>query len=309
MILLTMNDEELKKNAFRDFLEMRTKIEVLFDHFRKDLKLFECQKRMVHSLVRNHTIRTRALNVWHVHFSCGGCDSKGRALLSQVIYMPLQREDRVDYLFINNMDYFILERVTAHFLQRYKERYIDYNNINLQGVHPALYFFFNNSNRQMINYQPDSWTDEDLKEKRIYISNQGLLVTKAINDIVVYITFLDHDNLSRYKAEIFEEEQAFLTFNSLCDIKECRKRRSLLHKLLSDPAYVNLLKRRYYRKELSPEADTLKKDFDEMLRQFKEFIDRDQELSKPFQDDFVKWRSTTDSINSKSGFDFSNLIY
>lgn len=78
---------------------------------------------------------------------------------------------------------------------------------------------------------------------------------------------------------------------------------------MSDSAYINLLKRRYYRKELSPEADTLKKDFDEMLRQFKEFIDRDQELSKPFQDDFVKWRSTTDSINSKSGFDFSNLIY
>ena len=149
---------------------------------------------MAHPKRRQGKTRT-AKRRTHVHFSCGGCDSKGRALLSQVIYMPLQREDRVDYLFINNMDYFILERVTAHFLQRYKERYIDYNNINLQGVHPALYFFFNNSNRQMINYQPDSWTDEDLKEKRIYISNQGLLVTKAINDIVVYITFLDHDSV------------------------------------------------------------------------------------------------------------------
>lgn len=57
-----------------------------------------------------------------------------------MIYTSLPGDEGTDYLFMNNLDRFRLERVSSHFSQQYEERYIDPNQIQLNGLLPAIYF-------------------------------------------------------------------------------------------------------------------------------------------------------------------------
>ena len=113
----------------------------------------------------------------------------------------------MDYLFWSSMSSFHLERFSTHFIQRYKERYLEPKGIDLKGINPAFYFLLHNGSRRRTNYLPKDWTEEDLAEKSFYISSQGLSLVKDKGKITTYITFLDQENLSRYKAQIYEEEQ------------------------------------------------------------------------------------------------------
>ena len=80
-----------------------------------------------------------------------------------MIYTSLPGDEGTDYLFMNNLDRFRLERVSSRFSRQYEERYIDPNQIQLNGLLPAIYFMRTAGDRKIAPYTPDTWTEEEKK--------------------------------------------------------------------------------------------------------------------------------------------------
>lgn len=217
MFTSSMTDEELLAIAYQDYLEIHMKIKIALETFVRNLRLNTGQRRSIHSVMETKTIRTKSRNTWNICFMNDSYVVKtdGRFFVGQFIYLPFHRGDSVDFLFMCVTPDFKLEKLTAHFLQRYKERYLDCNQINLRGMHPALYYMFKNEDRTQAYYTPYNWTEEDLREKCFLISSQGLAVVKVTGKLVTSITFLDQENLSRYKAQVYEEESLWKDFQNM----------------------------------------------------------------------------------------------
>lgn len=252
-----MNNEELQAEAYRDYLEMRTKIQVAFGYFLSRLRLLSRQKtRFLHSLVEEKKITTKAKNTWHILFVNPDYSPNNQFTAGCIIYIPLYRGDEVDYLFINNVDNFVLEKLSAHFIARYKERYIDYNGINLRGRSPAVYFLTHNQGRSLTYYMPEKWTKEDLKHKSFMISQQGLLLTSTHKELITYITFLDQENLSRYKAQVYEEEAMWKDMERLsAQNSTFENRQALYMKYCSDLDKTKRILERHIRRICKKEED------------------------------------------------------
>lgn len=207
-----MTDEELQAAAYRDFLEIRMKVKIAFDDFIHRLKFIGRERRTLHSLIEEKKVSTKSKNTWNVIFFNSDNTPTGVFMARYFIYIPLYRGKEVDYLFINNTKYFVLQKLSAHFLKRYKERYIEYKGINLRGMHPALYYMIHNRDNTLTDYLPENWTEEEMKHKSFMISTQGLSLTSSHGHMVTYITFLDQENLSRYKAMVYEEEAFWIDY-------------------------------------------------------------------------------------------------
>lgn len=207
MFTPSMTEEEIQQAAYKDYLEIRTRVQIAFERFGQSMRISGKHKRAIHSLSESHTLCTRAKNTWNVNFRYTGYTPDGQINIVCYLYIPLRRENGVDYLFMNDPKCFKVERVSSHFLQRYKERYLDPAGIDLKGVHPAIYFMQNNEDRRQAYYLPKNWTDEELAEKCFLVSRQGLSLIKLRGKTLTYITFLDQENLSRYKAQVCEEEE------------------------------------------------------------------------------------------------------
>ncbi|MFS2514288.1 hypothetical protein AAH105_05515 [Parabacteroides distasonis] len=207
MFTPSMTEEEIEQAAYKDYLEIRTRVQIAFERFAQSMRISGKHKRAIHSLSESHTLCTQARNTWNVNFRYTGYTPDGKINIVCYLYIPLRRENGVDYLFMNDPKCFKVERVSSHFLQRYKERYLDPAGIDLKGVHPAIYFMQNNEDRRQAYYLPKNWTDEELAEKCFLVSGQGLSLIKLCGKTLTYITFLDQENLSRYKAQVCEEEE------------------------------------------------------------------------------------------------------
>lgn len=252
MFTSSMSDEELLAAAYQDYLEIYMKIKIAFEAFGHNLKLKAGQRRSIHSIIETKTVRTKARNTWNVCFINDKyiMEKDGRYYVEYYIYLPLHRGDKVDFLFMFILPDFKLERLSAHFLQRYKERYLDCNQVNLRGMHPALYYMHKNQDRTQAIYTPYDWTEEDLKEKCFVISSQGLSVVKVAGKMAVSITFLDQENLSRYKAQVYEEESLWIDFKRMQEPHlETEIWQALYKKVFADPnkakkLIFNLLQRK-----------------------------------------------------------------
>lgn len=126
------------------------RVKIAFELFAHNLKLRSGQHRAIHSLMETKTIRTKARNTWSVCFINGGYCPKtdGNLFVNYFVYLPLHRGENVDFLFMTILSDFYIQRISSHFLQRYKERYLDCNQVNLLGMHPALYYMYKNEDRQ-----------------------------------------------------------------------------------------------------------------------------------------------------------------
>lgn len=114
----------------------------------------------------------------------------GRAVkVSSMIYTSLPGDEGTDYLFMNNLDRFRLERVSSHFSQQYEERYIDPNQIQLNGLLPAIYFMRTAGDRKIAPYTLDTWTEEEKKDKYLFVSEQGTMEAKLEGRVETYLTF------------------------------------------------------------------------------------------------------------------------
>lgn len=272
-----MTDEELQAAAYQDFLEIQMKVKLALEKFTHNLKLRSGQRRMIHSVMETHTIRTKARNTWNICFINDTYNPQidGMFFANYFVYYPLHRGENVDFLFMYIIPDFKLERLSAHFLQRYKERYLDYNQVNLRGMHPALYYMFKNQDRTQATYLPANWTEEDLKEKCFVISSQGLSLIKINGKVVTYITFLDQENLSRYKAQVYEEETFWKDFQKFDFQKmEASEWHALYKKLYSDPEKAKDIFFRFFRRKGSRNKEKLQeymKIFEENWDKFIEF--------------------------------------
>lgn len=113
----------------------------------------------------------------------------GAVKVSSMIYTSLPGDEGTDYLFMNNLDRFRLERVSLRFSRQYEERYIDPNQIQLNGLLPAVYFMRTAGDRMIAPYTPDTWTEEEKKDKYLFVSEQGIMEAKLEGRVETYLTF------------------------------------------------------------------------------------------------------------------------
>ncbi|MEY8610786.1 hypothetical protein AALM74_16655 [Parabacteroides segnis] len=212
-----MTDEELEAAAYRDFLEIRMKVNIAYERFCSQQNSLGGKQRVIHSLMQEKKVTTKSKNTWYVLFISNGYTHENGVLTDCYIYIPLYRGEEVDYLFMSNTETFVVERLSNHFLMRYKQRYIEYKGIKLRGIHPAVYYMIHNKDKSITYYMPENWTEKEITEKVFMISKQGLSLVKFNWPFMTYITFLDQENLSRYKAMIFEEETLWKDIGSIKD--------------------------------------------------------------------------------------------
>lgn len=214
-----MTNEEIQHEAYKDFLELKMKIRIAFEEFCRQQQVTKgCN--ILHNIVSTRNYRTKRGNTWQTLFILHGRTLDNQLIVSFTIYIPIHRNEQTEYLFLRNLDEFSPERITAHFMQRYKERYLLPNNINVKGMPSAVYFQHSTHDMQPTDFFPDNWTEEDMINKTIWISDQGLFVTYMEDKMRVFITFLDQANLSRYKTMIYEEEQLNQIYKKATEMKD-----------------------------------------------------------------------------------------
>lgn len=88
---------------------------------------------------------------------------------------------------------------TAHFMQRYKERYIDHYQIDLKGESLFNYFVYNNTDVLYTRKNNGGY---------FIVSDHGIAVAEFSNErqLMTHITFLGDDELTLRKQLIYDEE-------------------------------------------------------------------------------------------------------
>lgn len=252
MFTHTMTRKEIYEEAKHDYYELKSRFdietEIFFRQYESSINKY--QQRILGSLSKQRVFRSSRHNSWTMQMYVHGY-SKNTIKASTTAYTPLQRSDgSVEYLFISLKDTFFVELITTHFIQRYKERYLEPNKVNLQGMNPALYYLRSNMEYRQTYFIPNNWTEEDMENKAIYQIPQGLIVTVKDNGLRVLVTFLDLQNLSRYKAEIYEEEDLMNRFMKAYKEKKDYQQFLMMLQVFNTPNCREIQKRYIKRTEI-----------------------------------------------------------
>lgn len=252
MFTRTMTRKEIYEEAKHDYYELKSRFdietEIFFRQYGSSINKY--QQRILGSLSKQRVFRSSRHNSWTMQMYVHGY-SKNTIKASTTAYTPLQRSDgSVEYLFISLKDTFFVELITTHFIQRYKERYLEPNKVNLQGMNPALYYLRSNMEYRQTYFIPNNWTEEDMENKAIYQIPQGLIVTVKDNGLRVLVTFLDLQNLSRYKAEIYEEEDLMNRFMKAYKEKKDYQQFLMMLQVFNTPNCREIQKRYIKRTEI-----------------------------------------------------------
>lgn len=252
MFTHTMTCKEIYEEAKHDYYELKSRFdietEIFFRQYGSSINKY--QQRILGSLSKQRVFRSSRHNSWTMQMYVHGY-SKNTIKASTTAYTPLQRSDgSVEYLFISLKDTFFVELITTHFIQRYKERYLEPNKVNLQGMNPALYYLRSNMEYRQTYFIPNNWTEEDMENKAIYQIPQGLIVTVKDNGLRVLVTFLDLQNLSRYKAEIYEEEDLMNRFMKAYKEKKDYQQFLMMLQVFNTPNCREIQKRYIKRTEI-----------------------------------------------------------
>lgn len=252
MFTHTMTRKEIYEEAKHDYYELKSRFdietEIFFRQYGSSINKY--QQRILGSLSKQRVFRSSRHNSWTMQMYVHGY-SKNTIKASTTAYTPLQRSDgSVEYLFISLKDTFFVELITTHFIQRYKERYLEPNKVNLQGMNPVLYYLRSNMEYRQTYFIPNNWTEEDMENKAIYQIPQGLIVTVKDNGLRVLVTFLDLQNLSRYKAEIYEEEDLMNRFMKAYKEKKDYQQFLMMLQVFNTPNCREIQKRYIKRTEI-----------------------------------------------------------
>lgn len=286
-----MTNEELQAAAYRDFLEIRMKVKLVLEQFIHRIRHIGEARRAIHSLMEEKKVTTKSKNTWHIVLVNNTYTPAGVFIAGCFVYIPLYRGDEVDYLFINNTEDFILQKLSAHFLARYKERYIEYKGINLRGMHPALYYMTHNQDNTLTVYLPENWAEKEVKETTFMVSKQGLSYVRVRDRIITYVTFLDQENLSRYKAMVYEEEAFWKDYQRIGTPGiEFEAKQAIYKKLCADPEkskqlLVRYMRRRVDKSKLTEETEkeffkTLEEQWNEVVEITRVFDEKLQEMAE-----------------------------
>ncbi len=184
-----MTNEEIEAVAYKDFLEIRGRVEIAKDKFVQRVRCTPPGFWALHSLQETHTLQTRSKSTWTVYFYYLYTTPAGAVKVSSILYTSLPGEGGTDYLFMNNLNRFWLERVSADFSRQYEERYVAPNGIQLNGLLPAVYFMRTAGDRQILPFAPDTWTEEERQEKVLFASEQGFMEMKREGRVDIYLAF------------------------------------------------------------------------------------------------------------------------
>ncbi len=206
-----MSNEEIEREAARDFVEINWFVRNEFDKFRKKvLRMPRSSRNFVQYTSKKFSVNTRRRNTWHVECYTMPGNDEDITMAGYLCYYILERGQTREYIVFRGKDGYssFIDIFTDHFIERYKERYIIPNRINLKGQAPALHFALHADKLQLADYVPIGWTEEDLKEKNltIWVSDICMVVASFSDKMRVFITFLSQENLSKYRSLVYEEE-------------------------------------------------------------------------------------------------------
>ena len=150
MFTPSMTNEEIEAVAYKDFLEIRGRVEIAKDKFVQRVRCTPPGFWALHSLQETHTLQTRSKNTWTVYFYYLYTTPAGAVKVSSMIYQ-----------------------------------------IQLNGLLPAIYFMRTAGDRKIAPYTPDTWTEEEKKDKYLFVSEQGTMEAKLEGRVETYLTFLE----------------------------------------------------------------------------------------------------------------------
>lgn len=216
MFTATMSDAEIQKEARKDFFELSTKVKIAADRFLRlncnliDNGILNSNKgpiNLIKNSVENRKWKTRRHNVWTSCFKFKNEVSGGDVEMSCFLYTSIHRANGTEYIFQCSLEKPIAERFTMHFIERYKERHLKPHNIDIGAMPAPLYFQIHNPDPILGKYYKSSDIDiAEGKHKRFWIVPEGIYVTDYIDGMLTYITFMDKDDLSPLKQQVYEEE-------------------------------------------------------------------------------------------------------
>lgn len=192
MFLTSMTHEELYIEVYKDRSQISTKANMFIDHVRKKAK-----STLPFPMVpQRMTITTSRRNVWTLE---GRYDSSMNGLAFQA-YAPIIGSSGNGYIQITGFKPTdVVMHYTVHFMQRYKERYIDHYQIDLKEESLYKYFVHNNSHVLYTRRNNGGY---------FIVSDHGIAVADISADLkfVTHVTFLGDDELTLKKQLIFDEE-------------------------------------------------------------------------------------------------------
>lgn len=216
MFTSTMTDSEIKQEARKDFFELGTKVRLAAERFNRahcdlinnsQLQFNDIPTSLISKSVENKKWLTRRKNTWKSHFRCNN-DKMGLFVEMQFyLYTAVYRTNGTEYIFLSNLTSPVAERFTMHFIERYKERHLKPHGIDTGAMPAPLYFQIHNPHCILGRYYKTSDLDiAEGKNKRFWIAPEGIYVTDYIEGMLTYITFMDKDDLSPLKKQVYEEE-------------------------------------------------------------------------------------------------------
>ncbi len=190
MFVASMTSEEKRNEALKDLGLMKTKIEMALDTFIKHVR-----RGMTLSPIRRVTITSKNNNVWTITFIATP------EAVGVMIYAPVHGHRRNGYIAIPYITSTLVMEYTAHFLQRYNERYLEPSNVRMGKFTALEYFLFNNQSSTL-----------NKNEKGFYmVSDHGYMIAAIpINMMLVHLTFIGNVNLTNKKSTIYSEKMCHL---------------------------------------------------------------------------------------------------
>lgn len=192
MYLTSMTHEELYAEVRKDLIEISTKINMFMDRVRKKTK-----SMMPFPVpTQRMTIITTRKNVWTV---VGKYNSFMQGVGFQA-YAPIIGTSNNGYIQMTSFkSRDIVMHYTAHFMQRYKERYIDHYQIDCKGENLFEYFVYNN---------PQVLYTRKNNGGYFIVSDHGIAVADLSDGLqfLTHVTFLGDDELTLKKQFIYDEE-------------------------------------------------------------------------------------------------------
>lgn len=265
MFIPTMSDAEIQQEARRDFFELSTPVQIALDRFRRAnsdlisssyMHYNDTPINLIKKSAQSRKWKTRRHNTWTSYFRFLKESAIVDSDIQWYLYTLIHRANGTEYIFQSNLKKPVAERFTMHFIERYKERHLKAHNIEIGAMPVPLYFLTHNTNCFMGKYYKNSDIDIDEgKHKKFWIAPEGIYVTDYIDGLFTYITFMDKDDLSPLKKQVYEEEVVWdLLLRAVSDTLSPKESTKATYKLMRS-ANLGPVFERFLNRNVKDEAD------------------------------------------------------